>query len=647
MSTDIQTRGGAASRWARWRELRRHGRATLAYHLLRRLLERSRLERWFDLQVHQVIAVPPWRLELPARLPHEMRVRELLLGDVPQLQRLRPANGRAYEQRLAAAHRGLGAFLGERLVAFVWLRRGPALLPASFGCVWQLTAPMAWIYDLYSDPGVLGAIPHLYAYLRQHPPGEQCQILVGQTAYDNSASRRAHARLGYRVRATLWSGRLGPWHLHLSHSRSAEAAPGRMAGQMTGRWRCHRRQALIPLHLFTTGMTVPQPVPDNPALDGVALDGSAKAAAGGVRLQCECGCGVSLQQEPLRCVCGRTLGKRRGGVTEIGPPIGYWGELPRPEMKAVLARAQQAGWRTAVEELVPEGLRAYVASASRAAFQDVLPLPPQARVLDVGAGWGGIATAMARRYQVVALEGVAERARFIALRAQQEKLERLTVIQGDLHRVPLGLHQFDLIIANGVLEWVALHDLNGSPAAVQLVFLHRLLDLLAPGGRIYIGIENRIGWAELRGALDHSGLPYTSLLPRFLARWVCARSLNYRSRFNVGYRTYTYSHRGYARLFDQVGLNIESTWIATSGYNHPVKLIPLQQVAIRFEAQARRPPAAGWRAQLRTHARHALAQEWIWRLIGSDFAFLLSPAVAAVTSPAAQPVLIRDAAQNA
>jgi hypothetical protein len=214
----------------------------------------------------------------------------------------------------------------------------------------------------------------------------------------------------------------------------------------------------------------------------------------------------------------------------------------------------------------------------------------------------------------------------------------------------LGLHQFDLIVANGVLEWVALQDLSASPSAVQLVFMHRLRELLAPGGRIYLGIENRYGWAELRGALDHSGLPYTSLMPRFLARWACARSGSYRSHFNVGYRTYTYSHRGYTRLFEQVGLSIENTWVATGGYNQPSKLVPLDAAAIRFATRTR-PRPAGAGAWMRQQAHAWMARKWIWRWIGSDFAFLLSPTTteARLTAPAAitSSHAARDVAQHA
>ena len=612
----------------RWQERRRQGWGPLAYRVLRRALDVSRAGRHLEFHWRQVIAVVPARMRLPPRLARELVVRELVgpaaapaAHDLASLTALRPAQGLAYAQRFAAGHRAWGAFFGRRLVAFVWLRLGPAEIPSTFGAVWQVSAPLAWIYDLYSDPQVLGAIPHLYAYLRLHPPGESCRWLVGQTEGDNLRSRKAHDRLGYEPVATLWSWRCGRrwWHLSRAHGDH--------------RWRWHSGRGRIPLPLFTAAAS---------RLPGPQLVNPPESCAAPAReprfwLQCECGRRVELAGDRYRCSCGHELGRRSEGMATVGDPIPYWGEIPQPEMAAVLDRAARAGWREALASLTPE-LRNYIAGPGRADFQDLVPLPPAARVLDVGAGWGGIAAVLARQYPVVALEGVRERARFIALRGQQEGLSRLTVINGDVHRTPLACGQFDAIVANGILEWAALLDLDSPPQAVQLAFLDRLASLLAPGGVIYVGIENRVGWAELRGALDHSGLPYTSLLPRPLARSVCAHSRRYRAHFNVGYRTYTYTYRGYRDLFAQVGLRIRSTWISPMGYNAPAKLVPLTGSAIRFCQTPRIASPAGairWKQSLRRLA----AAPALWRWFGSDFAFLLEPA-----ATVASVRLLRDAA---
>jgi len=591
-----------AGRMRRWRELWRRGPARCSYCLLRRALDRSGLASWLDFRVHQVIAIPPWRLRVPPRLARGLSVRDLDLADAPALDRLRPASGQSYRHRFELEHRCLGAFLDGRLVAFLWLRRGPAVLPSSFGCAWQITASVAWLYDLYSDPDVLGAVPHLYLHLRHQQQGQTILQFAGQNDFDNLRSQLAHRSLGYEVCAMLYSFRLHRRTLHLSSSRGATSRPRRR------RW--HPTGALIPLHLLT-----PPPSPPSSSAPLPAADGPPST-----HLLCRCGRAVSTAAAPFHCACGLSLGTRDRGLAFAGPPMPYWGEIPQAAMHEVLARAERIGWRDALQQVVGDHLRDYIASPLRAAFQDVLPLPPGASILDVGAGWGSIAAPLSAQYRVTALEGVEARARFITLRKAQDRLANLEVICGDLHRTPLAPRQFDAIIANGVLEWVALMDLQGDPKSVQLLFLHRLQELLAPGGMIYVGIENRCGLAALRGELDHSGLPYTSLLPRPLARWVCAHSRNYRAHFNVGYRTYTYTFRGYRDLFAQVGLHLAGAWISRAGYNDPSQMIPLNAAAIRFHHL--RAPRAGWRRW----AGVAAAREPVWRWLGSDFIFLLSSA---------------------
>jgi SAM-dependent methyltransferase len=291
-------------------------------------------------------------------------------------------------------------------------------------------------------------------------------------------------------------------------------------------------------------------------------------------------------------------------------------------MDRLLLAAEERGWRQAIQDVAPE-LQQNVSGADRAAFEDILPVSGRKMILDLGAGLGAIATRLAEQHQVVALEGVRERANFLATRKRQDGLDYLTVINGELNKTRFAPGQFDVIVVNGVLEWAALFDLGGSPEEVQARFLHNLRKLLTPEGYLYIGIENRFGWSQLRGALDHSGLRYTSLLPRWLASEVCARSVNYRSNANLGYRTYTYSHRGYRQLFQRAGLAIATTWIAPHGYNLPNELIPLNRHAISRYVRTRLSPPVDWRVTVRNWFKSRMAAEWFWRYFGSDYVFVL------------------------
>jgi SAM-dependent methyltransferase len=290
-------------------------------------------------------------------------------------------------------------------------------------------------------------------------------------------------------------------------------------------------------------------------------------------------------------------------------------------MQDFLSDCRRDGWRHAIQA-ADANWRDSIAKPERAAFQDVMPVPEGSCILDVGAGMGCLSAELVRRHRVVALEGVAERAEFLALRKKQDGLENLTVLNADLNSVRFDHGQFDLVVVNGVLEWVGLFDTTVTPDAAQVRFLHRLRDALKPNGYIYVAIENRIGWNQLRGLQDHSGLPYTSLMPRFLASLVC-RHTDYRSQQNLGYRTYTYTFRGYRELFLRAGLQIRDTWIAPLGYNLPTDLIPLSRLAIQQYTTKWLNSNHTWKATLRNTLKKLMAQPVVWRNFGSDFVFLL------------------------
>jgi len=319
------------------------------------------------------------------------------------------------------------------------------------------------------------------------------------------------------------------------------------------------------------------------------------------------------------------------GVAVLTQRAPYWGEIPESKMNQLLQLSEQKGYRAAVEELFPnnEGEMAFnIMGAERAAFQDLLPIPENSLVMDLGAGLGAVATTLAKRYRVVALEGVWERCRFMAIRKEQDRLKNLTIVNSDFNDMLLAEGQFDCITLIGVLEWVALFDRNGSPGEVQRRFLDRLRRQLNGGGRILIGIENRFGWSQLIGSLDHSGLRYTSLMPRWMANWVCSREAKYRSEANNnGYRTYTYSYYGFQRLFRKAGLEIDAHWITPSSYHRPVSMVPLTKHAIDSYVQMNwLHPPTNWKDGIKQFIKKQASRELLWRLFGSDNMFLLKAA---------------------
>jgi len=205
-----------------------------------------------------------------------------------------------------------------------------------------------------------------------------------------------------------------------------------------------------------------------------------------------------------------------------------------------------------------------------------IPLGADSTVLDVGAGMGRSTIPLARvAKRVVAFDKSVLRARFIRRRVASEGLSNVDVFVGDLFNLPLPDHSFDVIAMNGILEWVGLNMTYADPRDAQVAALKICARLLKPGGYLYVGIENRWAFAYVRGK-DHSGIRYTSYLPRIVADRYC------RLRGLGPYRTYTYGYRGYQKLFREAFPSVE-TYLLFPGYNDPRTLIPYgDQRALRW-----------------------------------------------------------------
>jgi len=288
-------------------------------------------------------------------------------------------------------------------------------------------------------------------------------------------------------------------------------------------------------------------------------------------------CGGELESSfgsTLRCVACGDYFPVLEGVPSFSDPEAYWGEeFDRNEMREINALAAQRGWREAVRDRVkpksPERAE-YVEGFFRADWRFLFPFEEDWKILDVGAGWGTLSCALAEvAGEVIALESALERVRFIRQRIDQDKIPNATAIHGTLTHPPLKKESFDLIALNGVLEWLGWADTTRSVPRVQLEHLQTCWKLLKPGGWLYVGIENRFGISSWLGAMDHSYLKYTSLMPRPLAHMVT------QLRRNHNYRTYTYSPYGYRKLLSEAGFEEIDFFATLPTYSRPVYYWPV------------------------------------------------------------------------
>ena len=264
----------------------------------------------------------------------------------------------------------------------------------------------------------------------------------------------------------------------------------------------------------------------------------------------------------------------REGVPSFAAKDYYWNEVPRWHMQEVIAVAKTHGWQTALYDVLkPEGseVHATIGDERRVDWKFLLPLTPEDRALDLGCGWGAAAVALSKTCkEVIAMDATWERVHFLDIRCRQQSLSNLYPIHGgDTLDFPFPEGYFDLVVLVGVLEWLGESYPELSPRAAQIKALSNLHTILKPGGSLYIGIENRIGYDYLMGRPDHNGIPFVGLLPRGLADWVSKR------RTGHPFRTYQYSKWGYKKLLQTAGFSQVQFYGDLPQYRQPHFYIPL------------------------------------------------------------------------
>jgi len=248
----------------------------------------------------------------------------------------------------------------------------------------------------------------------------------------------------------------------------------------------------------------------------------------------------------------------------------YWGKAPKEDLEQAIAVIEEQGW-DAFKKRFKDRFDATF-EENRADWRFPIPLTKHSVVLDAGAGMGRISIPLARvAGKVVSVDQSFLRMKFLKKRAELEELGNIETYVGDLLDLPFPKESFDLIVMNGLLEWIGATDRCSDPREAQIASLKICKDLLKPGGYLYIGIENRVALTYLY-ALDHSGLRFTSYLPRVLT------DAYMRLRKGKRYDTYTYTKKGYEKLLDDAGLTKVDFYLVYPGYNCPRITIPYQRL---------------------------------------------------------------------
>jgi GT2 family glycosyltransferase/SAM-dependent methyltransferase len=179
-------------------------------------------------------------------------------------------------------------------------------------------------------------------------------------------------------------------------------------------------------------------------------------------------------------------------------------EVEERLLSIVLSASDRSTFSLELASSIHDWPTEYHFSRLRHCLVRALNIQPADRVLELGCGCGAITRFLGELgANVVAVEGSLLRGRVAAERCLE--LANVRVVVDDLLRFETE-ERFDCILLIGVLEYAALFSDSEKPFEDYLQTVTRFL---APGGRVVVAIENKVGLKYFNGcAEDHLGIPF-------------------------------------------------------------------------------------------------------------------------------------------
>jgi len=197
------------------------------------------------------------------------------------------------------------------------------------------------------------------------------------------------------------------------------------------------------------------------------------------------------------------------------------------------------------------------------------------KVLDLGCGLGGISISFKEKSAgVFSIDSDNERIIGLKKRLSESNIKGIFPLQADATDLPFLNDTFDLIIINGVLEWVGWGK-DKNPLLLQYQVLGEAIRVLRKAGILYLAIENRFYPVNLFRD-PHLKIPFVAMLPYEIASGF--------SYLMIGkpYQTPIYSYWRLKRMLREAGFAKISMYAGLLHYQYPVLSISLERECPRF-----------------------------------------------------------------
>ncbi len=266
---------------------------------------------------------------------------------------------------------------------------------------------------------------------------------------------------------------------------------------------------------------------------------------------------------------------------------GYWSNLDRKENDQLIESLKTLSTRDAIRKHHPR-LFDVIFSEDRFKGVNILELKGTERCVDFGCMWGALTVPLAKKAAyVLGVDQTLDSLRFLDKRMKEQEISNYGLLCSDLRTLPDFTQKFDVAIVNGVLEWipeqgdiqlssyfgkVSAKQYSESPIEAQRKFLAYVWRNLAPGGRLYLAIENRFDYHHFFGIRDpHAGLPWLPILPRPLASALSQLQLK------RPYVNWIYSFAQMQKLLGSAGFSAVDKYVCFPDYRFPEYIAPFEQ----------------------------------------------------------------------